>query len=432
MISIKNIRAINKKAASSLLTVGLLGFLAGHFSYDNQSEHALSAVSTPSLSSSPISGQLAYTCPMHPDVISDRPGDCPVCGMPLVAHQHDHTQHDQSFPAVRISPTVAHNLGVSLAQVSTGKMQHYVETIGKITRIDPTARQIITPPIQGELVYIVDKYDDDEVTKGELLFSIASPELFTLQEQYQQAFLSDDTTAATLLMPRLQKHGLTAEQISQLQHGHAAELPVHVYAQEEGYIFSRRSAIGDNIPTGFTVFNLSGSGQTAEVTAEIFERQWGWVKVNQTANMTVRGIPGISFVGKVVRVEPPVGYTTRSLEIKIKFKTDNPGLSQSMFAHISIAAQSRNHVLQVPQDAVIKTGDGDRVVRVLADGHYQPVAVVSGEQSAGMIEIRSGLKENDTVVTSGQFLIDSESNLQADFLRMSNSRSPSSFKDDAL
>lgn len=429
MISTKNIRHLNIKTASSLLTVGLLGFLAGHFSSDKQSEQTFSALSSHSLPSSPKTGQLSYTCPMHPDVISDRPGDCPICGMPLVAHQHDNTQHDQDFPAVRISPTVAHNLGVSLAQVTTGKMQHYVETIGKITRIDPTARQIVTPPMQGELVYIVDKYDDDEVAKGELLFSIASPELFALQKQYQQAFINDDKTTAALLIPTLQSHGLTAEQISQIQQGQATELPVHVHAQEEGYIFSRRGAIGDNIPTGFTVFNLSGSSQVVEVTAEIFERQWGWVKTNQSASMTVRGIPGVSFTGKVVRVEPPVGYTTRSLEIKIKFRTDNPGLSQSMFAHISIAAQSRNNILQVPQDAVIRTGDGDRVVRVLANGSYQPVSVVSGEQSAGMTEIRSGLKENDTVVTSGQFLIDSESNLQADFLRMSSTRSPSSLKE---
>ncbi len=421
MTTINKIPTFNKKTVARLLATGIFGFIAGHFSV-NHTNHAQPANHNPidnnTLPSNPVNNQLVYSCPMHPDIVSDRPGDCPICGMPLVAHQQDTHQHAQLYPAVTISPTVAHNLGVRLTQAKIGKMQRYVETIGKITRIDPTARQIVTPPINGQLVFMTDKNEGDEVEKGELLFSVSSPELLALQSQYQHALNSMDQQAVQLIVPLLQRSGLSAEQITQLQQGKAPELPVHVYAQEEGYIFSRRGAVGDPVPTGFTVFNLSGNSQVAEVTAEIFERQWGWVKVNQQAQMTVRGIAGETFTGKVVRVEPPVGYTTRSLEIKIKFKTDNPGLSQSMFAHISISAQSRNSILQVPQEAVIRTGDGDRVVRVLNDGRYQPVEVICGEQSAGMIEIRSGLQENDTVVTSGQFLIDSESNLQAGFQRL--------------
>jgi Cu(I)/Ag(I) efflux system membrane fusion protein len=113
-----------------------------------------------------------------------------------------------------------------------------------------------------------------------------------------------------------------------------------------------------------------------------------------------------------------VGYTTRSLEVALKFKTDNPELSQSMFAHVSIVGQPRSNVLLVPTDTVIRTGEGERVVLVHDASHFQPVPVVAGEEAGGMIEIRSGLQAGDRVVASGQFLIDSESNLLAGFRRL--------------
>ncbi len=195
--------------------------------------------------------------------------------------------------------------------------------------------------------------------------------------------------------------------------------PVEVYAFEDAFIYTRRGYIGEKVHTGFTVFNVGGNYRVIEVTAEIFERQWGWVEQGQKAKMTVRGLPGTVFEGEVVRLEPPVGYTTRSLEVALKFKTDNPELSQSMFAHVSIAGQPRKNVLLVPTDSVIRTGEGDRVVRVHDENHFQPVTVVAGEEAGGMIEIRSGLQAGDRVVASGQFLIDSESNLLAAFRRLS-------------
>nr|WP_305910004.1 heavy metal-binding domain-containing protein [Methylomarinum sp. Ch1-1]MDP4522950.1 heavy metal-binding domain-containing protein [Methylomarinum sp. Ch1-1] len=122
--------------------------------------------SSPALSAASEAEHVSYVCPMHPEIVADQPGDCPICGMPLVAHTHAHTPQNSAFPAVKISPTVAHNLGVRLAQAHTGTMQRKIETIGKITRIDPTARQILTPPISGELSFVADKDAGDQVKKG--------------------------------------------------------------------------------------------------------------------------------------------------------------------------------------------------------------------------------------------------------------------------
>jgi len=342
------------------------------------------------------------------------------------SHQNDalvdaaDTVDEGAYPPIKIASSVMHNLGIRYATAERKDLQRNIETIGKITRVDPMARRIITPPINGELAYIADKQDGDFLERGELLFTVVSEELFDLQKVYQDAALSGDQTTAAAMIPDLRQMGLSLDQIVALQNGSEPEFPVEVYASEDSYIFSRRGFVGESVHTGFTVFNVGGHYNVIEVTAEIFERQWSWVEAGQTASMTVRGLPGSVFEGTVARVQPPVGFTTRSLEVALKFNTNDPGLSQSMFAHVSILGRPKENVLLVPLGAVIRTGSEQRVVIKHDDGSYQPVVVVAGEESSGMVEILSGLQENDTVVTSGQFLIDSESNLLADFSRMSS------------
>lgn len=360
-----------------------------------------------------------YVCPMHSEIHADDPGTCPICGMQLVVQRAAPAKEDGGrWPAVRIKPGVLHNLGVRTATAARGQLQRSIDTIGKITRVDPMARRTITPPLRGELIYVADKAAGDIVTAGELLFSVVSPALFEHQQAFQDAFLAGDRATAQAMVPELTGMGLSSDQIARLQSGSVPELPVEVHAFEDGVVYTQRGRAGDQVHEGFTVFNVGGNYQVIEVTAEIFERQWGWVEEGQSARMRVRGLPGLVFEGEVVRVEPPVGYTTRSLEVGLRFRTDHPELSQSMFANVSILAQPLRDVLLVPRDTVIRTGTGERVVKVLDADHFQPVAVTAGEQAGGMIEIRSGLAAGDRVVASGQFLIDSESNLAAGFRRL--------------
>lgn len=408
--------AMTYKILLVVVISGALGFVAGTFSdtrspqMQNTEIAALKAVAESS----------TYICPMHAHITSDHEGDCPICGMDLVETDRGikSVQDNSAMPTVSINSATAHNLGVRTDLVKRSNLSRSIETIGKITRVDPMARRTLTPPIRGKLVYLANKNNGDIVSVGELLFSVISDELIEKEKGYQSAYLKGDRATSNAMIPALRTMGLLPDQIADLQSGKPANIPVDVYAFEEGYVYTRRGKLGEKVHTGFTVFNLGGNYQVIEVTAEIFERQWGWVDTGQHAKMSVRGLPGVYFEGKVVRVEPPVGYTTRSLEVALKFRTDNTELSQSMFAHISIEGQVKEDVLVVPVDAVIRTGNGNRVV--VRDGEqYTPVEVGIGEESDGFIEIKNGLREGQQVVSSGQFLIDSESSLHAGLRRMS-------------
>lgn len=404
-----------------ILSAALIGYYAGRHSSDPD----VQAINTghaqgdhlPEIAASTRDG---YVCPMHAEIVTSIAGSCPICGMDLVKVTHVDQPDAGTYPEVRIDPAVVHNLGIRTEQVVVGDMRRNVETIGKITRIDPTARRIMTPPMDGELIYIADKQDGDTVKAGELLFTIMSEELAELEAAFRQAYQSGDRAAASAMIPRLRDMGISPEQIALLQAGTGSNLPAEVYAFEDSFIYARRGRVGEQARTGFTVFNLGGNYQVIEVTAEIFERQWGWVEEGQPATMKVRGLPGKVFNGKVVRVEPPVGYTTRSLEVALKFNTDDPGLAQSMFAHVSILAPPKKNVLMISRQALIRTGAGERVVLAQTDGHYQPVPVVAGEEAGDIIEILAGLAAGDRVVASGQFLIDSESNVLSGLRRMSS------------
>ena len=415
---IKMIHGIGIKRAGYLLAILILGVVLITCNQSDKTPDEINKVETP------LSNK-KYICPMHSHIVSSEKGACPICGMDLVINKSAITplsntqRRTQEYPAVHISPGVKHNLGIRTEIVKYTDLTHNIETIGKITRVDPMARSRVTSPINGTLQKITDKYTNDKVQLGEFLFSVVSDDLFKAEQTFQQKFIKGDKALAASMIPDLVKMGLDTEQIAQLQQGVTPTLPAKIYAKEDGIIFTRRGEAGDPVTTAFTVFNLGGNYQVIEVTVEIFERQWGLVKEGQSARMQLRNIPDKIFTGKVERVDEPVGYTTRALETRIKFKTDYEGLTQSTFARVIINGKTKHHVVTVPKDAVIRTAQGNRVIRITEGDQFQPVDVKIGDESNGKIEIISGIKAGDKIVVSGQFLIDSESNLRAGLQRMS-------------
>lgn len=389
-----------------------------------------------------------YVCPMHSHITSPHEGKCPICGMDLIPQAQstamagamgdnhaaptgpamsDPDQHaGHAAPAmpkpgapVQLGHGVKNTLGLRLGKVARGEMSREIETVGKITRVDSTARVIVSSPVAGTLTFIADKAQGDDVQQGDRLFSVDSDELKENQRNFLAAIKQGKTEEAETLAGTLALQGLSVEQITRLRNGAAPVLTADFYAQKDGFVFIRRGETGDDVTPGFTVFNIGGDKRQIEVTAELFEQQWGWVQEGQKAELEIRGMPGKVFVGSLVRIDPPVGFTTRSLEVRIVFESDDKGISPNVFGRVKIKAYSRHDILMVPGEAVIRTGNGDRVVLVRDDGAFQARPIRVGEESSGMMEVLSGLSGGETVVTSGQFLIDSESSRLADLERLS-------------
>jgi Cu(I)/Ag(I) efflux system membrane fusion protein len=429
--------------------VALAAYLAGV--YDRSGTHsserpgpAVTLATSASMSPAPSAGspsilgddEVSYVCPMHSHIVSDHEGECPICGMDLVkqaisagtadsarddsAHEHGAqvAEHKPSGAAIRIDPAVRNNIGVRVEKVVRGDLRRQIRTVGKISRIDPTARRNISPPTAGTVLTLSDKKEGDRVSSGELLFSIGSDELFALEAEYQAAMSGGRRDEALSLVSRLSEHGLDASQIAQLQGGAEPRLPAQVYAPQDGFVFIRRGEVGMAVTDGMMIYSLGTNSRAIEVIAEIYETQWGWVRDGQEAEMRVKSFPDNVFTGRITRVEPPVGYTTRTLEVRLRFDTGEEGLTQGMFSEVQIKGELLEDAVSVPAEAVIRTQAGPRVVLRRDDGSFVPVAVRLGEEIGDRMVVLSGLGGDETVVVSGQFLLDSESNRLAGLARL--------------
>jgi len=165
------------------------------------------------------------------------------------------------------------------------------------------------------------------------------------------------------------------------------------------------------------------------VIGEVFERQSQWVKEGQPAQARLPYLPGKKWVGKVDYVYPRLDPTTHTLKVRLIFHNPREVLKPNMYAHITIFAAPEEKALAIPREAVIYTGEGARVIVSLGQGQFVAKAVKLGIESGDKIAVLSGLEEGEQVVTSAQFLIDSESSLKASFGRLDSGGSTPQSKD---
>jgi Cu(I)/Ag(I) efflux system membrane fusion protein len=156
------------------------------------------------------------------------------------------------------------------------------------------------------------------------------------------------------------------------------------------------------------------------VEAEVFERQASEVEVGLPVTMTLEFLPGKQWRGTVDYIYPALDASTRTLKIRLRFDNDNDELKPNMFAQVIIHKANDKEALLVPQEAVIRTGSSDRVVLALGEGKFKSVAVRLGRLNGSYAEILEGLDEGSAIVTSAQFLLDSESSRTSDFKRMNH------------
>lgn len=360
---------------------------------------------------------LYWKAPMDPNYRRDEPGKSPM-GMDLVPVFADAaTESDPSV--VSISPIIVNNLGVRTAPVQRSPLARRVETVGYVSYDEDTVQHIHTR-VDGWIETLAVKATGDPVRTGQLLFELYSPTLVNAQEEYLAAKSSGNATLLSASRERLVALGVTSNEISRLDRERQVNRLVSVLADADGYAAHLGVREGIYVTPATEIMSVAKLNQVW-VLAEVFARQAAWIQEGQQAEVELDYLPGQSWQGVVDYVYPELDPETRTLKVRLRFDNESQILRPNMFARITIFGSETTPVAHVPREALIRGGAVNRVVLALGDGRFRAQPVDVGIESAGRIEIRSGLTEGEIVVTSGQFLIDSESNIDSAMARMDES-----------
>ena len=261
------------------------------------------------------------------------------------------------------------------------------------------------------------KSDGEQVRKGDVLFELYSRELFNAQEEYIQALRGSNDYLKRASRDRLEALGMSAGQIKEVGRDRRASQHVRTLALQDGIVHGlnvREGMFAKPMTEVMTLVDLS----SVWLLVDVFESQSEWVEVGQPAEVRIPYLPGRVWEGKVEFVYPTIDPKTRTLRARVQFDNPDQTLKPNMYADVRIFAGPRNNVLSVPREALIRTGKSERVIVALGEGRFSAREVVSGMESGNRVEITRGLSEGEEVVTSGQFLIDSEASLKASFGRL--------------
>lgn len=356
---------------------------------------------------------LYWVAPMDPNYRRDEPGKSPM-GMDLVPVYAD--EKDAERGVVAIDPTMENNLGVRTSIAERGSLSRRIETVGYIGYDEDTLQHVHTR-VDGWIEKLVTKATGDPVERGQLLFELYSPTLVNAQQEYLAALSSNNSVLRAASRDRLIALGVTSGEVQQLATERKARQRVRVYAESDGVIAHLGVREGIFVTPSTEIMSVAKLDKVW-VLAEVFERQAAWVSPGQKATVELDYLPGEALSGVVDYVYPELDPETRTLKVRLRFDNETRMLRPNMFARVVIHGDAIENIVHVPREAVIRGGTSNRVVIVLGDGRFRSQTVSVGIESGERVAIRSGLEAGDRVVTSAQFLIDSESNIDAALQRL--------------
>jgi Cu(I)/Ag(I) efflux system membrane fusion protein/cobalt-zinc-cadmium efflux system membrane fusion protein len=400
---------------------------------------------------------------MHPDVISDEPGDCPICGMKLVPMKKTGTSNsgerkilywrapmdpneiydkpgkskmgmdlvpvyeDETGGTglVSIDPIVVQNMNVKTAVVESKSLSSKVITNGILTT-NEKSEYIVTTRVNGWIENLYINYTGQHVAKGEKLMDIYSPELVAAQQElitalnYQDAVkgsgYNDVRDSGDELLKnairKLELLQLSDKDIERLKETKEVKTYVTLYAQNSGTVLEKNILDGQKIMAGAPLLRIADLSMLW-LTADIYEHELSKVKEGSQAEIKFGYLPGKTYKGKVSFIYPTLDPKTRTAKIRIDVNNSRNELKPAMFANVIISGKAFGVNPVVPENAVLRGGRKDLVILALGNGKFKPQEITLGEYSDGYYQVLSGLSAGSVVVTSAQFLIDSESNLKA-------------------
>ena len=361
---------------------------------------------------------LYWVAPMDDNYRKDAPGQSPM-GMDLVPVYADSGEGADEGPGtIRISPDVINNLGVRTANVQYNNIQNQIDTVGYVT-YDEDKLVHIHPRVDGWVEKLYVTTVGSVVKKNQALYDIYSPELVNAQEELLLALERKNKRLISAAENRLVALNLPRTTIAQLKKSRKVQENITFYAPQNGVVENLKIRTGFFVKPGATLMSI-GDLSEVWVEAEVFERQAAQVQVGTNVTMRLDYLPGKAFDGKIDFIYPTLDAKTRTIKVRIRVDNQSGEFKPNMFAQVTIHTSNKERALLIPKEALIRTGSQDRVVLALGGGSFKSIAVTVGHFDSDSVEILSGLTEGEEVVSSAQFLLDSESSKSSDFIRMNH------------
>ena len=403
------------------------------------------------------SGGQLYYCPMHPSVVQDHPGECPICSMTLVPKpagkaapsstmkpsvQPMGAEQAQAAPAapeaprpvpglagIDLTPDRVQLIGMRTAVVKKESVGGDLRTVGVVAPSERGLAQITTR-FTGWVEKLLVSATGERVRRGQLLATIYSPDVLKAEQELlitrgwnEQRPLEGgahdhEAIAGSLgesARQRLLLLGISAQEIDEILRSGKAANSITIRSPADGYVVAKNVTVGSTVQSGTVLFDVADLS-TVWVNADVYEQDLGRVTVGQQARFELAAFPGQPHSGRVQFVSPVLDGQNRTLrvrvELKNRFDKSGPRLRPGMYGSVSLALPAKTG-LMVPAEAIVDTGEMHYLFVAHQGGHFEPRQVQLGTQMGDTVEILGGVAEGETIVTTGNFLIDSESRLRA-------------------
>jgi Cu(I)/Ag(I) efflux system membrane fusion protein len=375
-----------------------------------------------------------YTCPMHPTIVSDHPGDCPICGMALVkvgaggaAAADGEEGPVEGLATVHIDPQRQQLIGLRTAEVVLGPVGGSWRTVGKVA-VDESMVHHVNIKVGGFAEHVYVDYVGKPVRRGEPLFTIYSPDLLSVQQEYLLALRTRQALAKGGVAPaagedlvesareRLKLWDIPESEVERLEKTGKPTKALTIHSPMSGVVTKKDIVMGHRLNEGDMPYEITDLSRVW-VLADAYESDLARIRLGMRATLSLQAFPNRTFSGRVIFVDPILDPKTRTAKVRLEFANPKGELKPEMFGEVTLQAEPREG-LSIPADAVIDSGTRKVVFVALGKGKFQPREVRVGASGGDAVEVISGLQAGEMVVTRANFLIDSESRLRASLAAM--------------
>ncbi len=429
------------KISIILLVIIGAGFIAIKFNFVQNISNIFSSSKTESKAE-------VYLCPMHPTYTSDKPGDCPICGMRLVKREKEDKKvvhrmvKDMKMPMddmkmeegseksqgseefkLEIDPVKEQYLGIKTTKAKLENVQKEIKALGTVT-VDETKLAHIHTKFSGYIQKVFANYEGKLVQKGQPLFTVYSPELVSTQEEYLLALEAKEKlqgskfpeiakSQSELLSAarrRLELWDVSDEQINKLEKSKQVTKELTIYSPTNGFITKREAFEGTEIAPENTLYDIADLSRVW-VIVEVYEKDLPFISVGQSAIINFEYENIKPFTGKITYVYPEIDPMTRTAKVRLEVNNSGFKLKPNMYVNAILTANIGRNIV-IPKRAAIDSGKRQIVFVKEKEGKFIPKEVKLGPEVNDERVIYSGINDGEEVVTDGNFLLDSESNLE--------------------